>query len=121
MLQHQLGIKSIRMVVIQLYTLLIRNLVMAFIIRVMADDGNLLIKFLLDAANHRTLAASRSSRDSDQNHFRPAALARILLLLLIHCAHSFRIDSDFSLNSIMEKAPTLRRRTLANGHICPIL
>ena len=68
MITEKICVKSIRMIVIKMRTLLVGHLIMPFIIVVMPQNADLILTEIIDkAVCQRCLSASATARDSDQN------------------------------------------------------
>ena len=78
------------MVIVQLFPFLKRNLVMRLIVKIMAENGDIVMKFFFDFMNHGTLAGTCSAGNSDYDDILHGLLRLLLLLFLPAAATSAR-------------------------------
>ena len=69
MLNHDIRIKGVGMVVIDLFSFLKGNVIMLFIVEIVAQDADIVIEFLLYLVDKGALAASCAAGDSYDDGF----------------------------------------------------
>ena len=102
---HQIGVKGVRVVVVQLAPLFIGQLVMALVVIVMADDRDILPKTLFQFSRQGGLPGTRAPRNADDD----AVHANSLLSALVRCFFQYSKKAGQKKPFWSKKCPAKRR------------